>query len=60
MEALGPGAVMFLGVVGVACVVPSLVVGLLPFDKAEPGLGGGSMEPSASKKLDVLYKTVIP
>jgi hypothetical protein len=42
------------GVVGVGWGVPSLVVGRLLFPRAEPGRGGGGIELSAVKKLDLL------
>jgi hypothetical protein len=41
------------GVLGTANGVPSLVVGRLPFDKAEAGLGGGPIESPLLKKLDL-------
>ena len=44
----------WLGVVGASRGVPSLVVGLLPFDKAEAGLGGGPIESPLLKKLGLL------
>jgi len=58
---LCPGAVMdpleaseasLRGVLGNACGVPSLVIGL-PLDSAEAGLRGGGIELSALKKLDL-------
>jgi hypothetical protein len=44
---------LLLGVTGVVRGGPSLVVGLLPFDKAELGLAGGPIESPALKKLDL-------
>jgi hypothetical protein len=41
------------GVAGTVSGVPSLVVGRLPFDKAEAGLGGGPIESPLLKKLDL-------
>lgn len=39
------------GVAGAACGVPSLVVGRLPLDNAEAGLGGGPIDSPLLKKL---------
>jgi len=59
---LFPGAVMdtlcggkrdLLGVLGATCGAPSLVTGRLPFESAEAGRGGGGMELSELKKLDL-------
>src|SRR5262245_35524933 len=41
IDPLWEGAASFLGVVGVAWGVPSLVMGRLPFDSAEAGRRGG-------------------
>lgn len=44
----------WLGVAGTRRGVPSLVVGLLPFDKAEAGLAGGPIDSPLLKKLGLL------
>jgi hypothetical protein len=53
MDSRDEGTPSLFGVAGMVRVGPSLVVGLLPFDMAEDGRGGGGMLLSPLKKLDL-------